>query len=46
MAPPDENFEGLVPVPGRKLAAVGAGSGSLPNLFFALAGRRQTLLGV
>ena len=33
MPPPDNNFEGLAPVPGRKLAAVGAGSGSLPKLF-------------
>src|SRR5438445_7502070 len=33
MPPPDDNFESLAPVPGRKLAAVGAGSGSLPKLF-------------
>jgi len=33
MAPQDENFEGLVPAPGRKLAAVGAGAGSLPKIF-------------
>jgi len=33
MPPPDDNFGGLIPVPGRKLAAVGAAAGQVPALF-------------
>src|SRR5579863_8462741 len=33
MPPPDDNFGGLAPVPGRKLAAVGAAAGRVPALF-------------